>query len=257
MGKKVEKCYMCEREESSREHVPPRCLFPQKKDIGHSKYRKNLITVPSCYLHNSTKSKDDEFLMVSIAGVVGNNSIGYSHYTGKVSRAIRRSSFRLLSNVFSKRKKIKLNIKNNRFIDVIVGAPDLNRLLSCFEHIAYGIYRHQFGEKFIGEIKVTLGFLTSSEETPENFKEFIKHKFKSELAHKPLLGENPSIFHYQFTDIDKNGIFGLKMCFYNNVDVYVAYQPKGIKKPFHLGMALMNDGVKTIFKIEDREYEVN
>lgn len=79
MSRNGEKCYMCHRDADSREHVPPKCLFPEKKDVGTSAYRNNLITVPSCELHNSNKSKDDEFLMVSIAGIIGNNSIGYAH----------------------------------------------------------------------------------------------------------------------------------------------------------------------------------
>lgn len=54
---------MCDRLACSREHVPPRNLFPKEKDIRRENYRKNLITVPSCELHNAAKSHDDEFLM--------------------------------------------------------------------------------------------------------------------------------------------------------------------------------------------------
>ncbi len=45
------------------------------------------LTVPSCEKHNNFKSDDDEFLMVSLAGILGNNSIGYIHSRGKVKRA--------------------------------------------------------------------------------------------------------------------------------------------------------------------------
>jgi len=257
MGKIVEKCYMCESEETSREHVPPRCLFPEKKDIGHSKYRNNLITVPSCDLHNSHKSKDDEFLMVSIAGIVGNNSIGYLHNRGKVNRALRRTSYKLLSKILFKQKLAKLNVKDNKFLDVIVGTPDVERLISCFENIAYGVYRHHFGESFVGEIKVIPAFLTSLDKNTRNFNNFVKHKFSIELSGKSQMGHNPDVSYYQFTDIDNNGVSGLKMCFYGNVDVYVSYKPDGIEIPFDLGMAFMNDGTRTIFKLEDKEYEFN
>lgn len=54
---------MCDQPATSREHVPPACLFPEEKDIRTSLFRNNLITVPSCDLHNSKKSTDDEFLM--------------------------------------------------------------------------------------------------------------------------------------------------------------------------------------------------
>lgn len=61
-------CYMCVSPATSREHVPPLCLFPESKDVGGKDYRRNLITVPSCDEHNSKKESDDEFLMVSLAG---------------------------------------------------------------------------------------------------------------------------------------------------------------------------------------------
>ena len=42
-------CYMCEKESTSSEHVPPKCLFPEKKDLPDGvDLRKSLITVPSC-----------------------------------------------------------------------------------------------------------------------------------------------------------------------------------------------------------------
>lgn len=248
---------MCDKEETSREHVPPKCLFPEQKDVGHSEYRKNLITVPSCDLHNSHKSKDDEFLMVSIAGIVSNNSIGYEHYTGKVGRALKRTSFKLLSKMFSSHKPVKIKIKDNKFLNVIVGTPDIDRLRNCFEHIAYGVYHHHFGKRFIGEIKIIPGFLVSPDKNQENFKKFVRHKFSLELEGKERMGENPGVFYYQFTDIDENGLWWLKMCFYKGVDVYASFKPEGVEVPFDLGMTLMNDGIKTIFTLGDKDYEIN
>lgn len=47
----VEKnCYWCANEATSMEHVPPRCLFPEDKDVKHvynKAFREHLITVPS------------------------------------------------------------------------------------------------------------------------------------------------------------------------------------------------------------------
>jgi hypothetical protein len=128
MNVKNETCYMCENPPTSREHVPPKCLFPESKDVKGQNFRENLITVPSCDLHNSKKSKDDEFLMVSTAGIIGNNSIGYHHKLGKVDRAIRRSSNRLIENVFLRKKHYFFQSENNQFIEVIWGTPDYDRL---------------------------------------------------------------------------------------------------------------------------------
>ena len=151
---KVITCYMCGNPAITKEHVPPKCLFPEKKDIGTDKYRLDLITVPSCEKHNNLKSDDDEFLMVSLAGILGNNSIGYIHSQGKVKRAVRRSSYRLLKKVFLKSKNIKLEVEDNKFIDVLIGTPDVLRLQKSFEHIMYGTYYHHFNKKFDGILKI-------------------------------------------------------------------------------------------------------
>lgn len=37
-------CYMCDKPGASREHVPPRCIFPEQKDTNGKDYRKGLIT---------------------------------------------------------------------------------------------------------------------------------------------------------------------------------------------------------------------
>ncbi len=88
MGKKKKICYKCGAPASSKEHVPPKCLFPEEKDINTSFFRHNLITVPSCDQHNSVKSKDDEFLLACITGIVGNNVIGFIHNLTKVKRVL-------------------------------------------------------------------------------------------------------------------------------------------------------------------------
>src|SRR4051812_40697399 len=79
----AETCYMCAELATSREHVPPKCISPEQKDVGRD-FRENLITVPSCREHNGRKSRDDEFLLVCLAGIIGNNSIGYRHKFSKV-----------------------------------------------------------------------------------------------------------------------------------------------------------------------------
>lgn len=64
--KNQEICYWCGWVATSSEHVPPKCLFPESKDVKgiyDRSFRNNLITVPSCDKHNMKKSHDDEYLM--------------------------------------------------------------------------------------------------------------------------------------------------------------------------------------------------
>src|SRR4051794_39607737 len=62
--KKLHKqCYFCGQvADGGVEHVPPRNLFPEKKDLPAESpdYRKELITVPSCRKHNEKMSDVDQ-----------------------------------------------------------------------------------------------------------------------------------------------------------------------------------------------------
>lgn len=257
MNPKIETCYMCERDATTVEHVPPKCLFPEAKDVAGENYRNNIITVPSCVEHNCRKSRDDEFLMVSIAGVLGNNSIGYRHAKSKVDRALKRSAYRLLDKAFLTRKTIRLG-DDNKFLDVIIGTPDYQRLISCFSYISFGIFRHHFKSNFQGQCKSILGFLHYKEKNSKSFTAFIKQKALQELENEPRYGNNQRIFFYQFAPPDKFGAFLLRMCFYDGVDVFTSFVPKTATLPTSdLTMALIKAGIKTTITLDGKEHEFN
>jgi hypothetical protein len=253
-----ERCYMCDSCASSREHVPPRNIFPESRDVGGENYRINLITVPSCDLHNFAKSHDDEFLMVSLAGIIGNNSVGYKHKLGKVDRAIRRSSNRLLDKVLLKKKEIhRIELEGNKFIDVIWGTPDIERLGKCFDHIVRGLHFHHFNSAFQGKVHLHLGFLKHDQANPRTWDQFVKRKTDMELEGKPRHGNNPDVFFYQITDKDQFGLFLFRLCFYGGVNIYAAMWPSSATPPGNLAMELMNRGIKTIMTLGNEMYEFN
>ncbi|KAB2518033.1 hypothetical protein F8N49_23240 [Pseudomonas sp. GXM4] len=248
-----ETCYMCEQPATSVEHVPPKCIFPEFKD-AQVDLRRKLITVPSCDDHNAKKSRDDEFLMVSIAGIIGNNSIGYEHYQGKIQRALRRTSYRLLGRVFLKGSITRIG-DENKFLDLIWGTPDYPRLVDCFTHIAYGIYRHHFQVSFDGKIKVFLGFLHSANKNQNSFKEFIAHRAEIDLKEKH--GSNQGVFYYRLAPPDQFGLSLMHLCFYENVNVYVSLIPAGTGQIFDLGMEMIKGGIETTINLEGKEYKFN
>ena len=85
-------CYMCNKPKTSNEHVPPKCLFPEKQDVTDGKdYRVNLIKVPSCDEHNSEKSKDDVYLLFFLAVSILSNDVSREHFASKIMRAIKRT----------------------------------------------------------------------------------------------------------------------------------------------------------------------
>ena len=254
----MQSCYICDAPGSTSEHVPPRAIFPEEKDIPGKSYRVNLITVPSCPVHNTGKSDDDQFLLVSLAGIIGNNSIGYRQHTTKVNRAIRRTSNRLLESVFvANRRLARVDISDNRFLDVIVGTPDADRLSQCFDRIVRGLYYHHFGFKLVGETKSVLGFLFHQSVNAKNFLKFIKRRVELELVDEPKHGSNPEVFFYQITQPDQFGAFLFHLCFYESVNIYVSVVLDGKPRPYHLGIDLMNRGIRTVLTLGDESYEIN
>lgn len=252
------KCYMCDNLATTREHVPPLCLFPEQKDVKGLDYRKGLITVPSCEEHNSKKTKDDEFLMITITGIVGNNFLGYLHTKTKINRAIRRKSSDFFSKVVMKNPKdLIFEAKNGVKFPVILGSPDYQRLVKCFENIAYGLYFYEYKMSFKGQIKMLLGFLNYEDPDRNKFISFIKKRFEIEELALDLKGDNPDVFTYQFCKPDKFGIIGLKLTFYGATDVFVSLVPDNNEIPFDLGMFLLNKGLPIKFLLGDEKYEFN
>ena len=247
---------MCDAEATSREHVPPKCIFPQRKDL-ETDLRRELITVPACDVHNLRKSKDDEFLLICVAGVIGNNSIGYRHNRTKVSRAMRRGAGRLLDAMFTSRRYMRLDAGENNFFDVIIGTPHYARLERCFDSVARGLYHSALGARFNGRTRLVMGHLHRPKGNAATFYDFIRHRAKIDLRDVPRVGRNPEVFFHQFVKPDEFGLIMLRMCFYGGVDIYVSFIPEWVKIPGNLAMELIDRGIETHFRLEDKDYRFN
>lgn len=252
------RCYQCDAPATSREHVPPRNLFPELSDSGGIDYRRNLITVPSCEAHNSAKSHDDEFLMMSLAGILGNNSIGYAHRLGKVERAILGGSRRVLDQVLTRTEQIfRVEVTDSQFVDLIWGTADHTRLKRCFEHIAYGLHRHHFGKNFRGKIHVLLEYLAFKEHNARMVAKLVRGLADRDLAGKKKLGGNPGIFYYQVSDPDQFGLYMMRLCFYEGLFVDVSFTPETSDPPDSLVFSLIGKGVPTLISVGGDAYDFN
>jgi hypothetical protein len=254
--KDIEQCYMCEAQATSREHVPPKCIFPQRKDLGVN-LRRDLITIPACEVHNLRNSKDDEFLLICLAGVVGNNSIGYRHNQTKVSRALRRSAGRLLDTMFTSRRHVRLGTGENKFFDVIIGTPHYGRLERCFDRVGRGLYYCTFSARFNGCTRLVMGHVHRPKGNAATFTDFIRHRAEIDLRDVPRVGQNPEVFFHQFAKPDEFGLIMLRMCFYGGVDIYISFIPEGVKIPGNLTMELIDRGIETHFRLEGKDYRFN
>jgi hypothetical protein len=251
-------CYKCGSPSTSREHVPPLCIFPERKDFNGLDYRQNLITVPSCDLHNSKKSKDDEFLLFSIASIVGNNYVGYLHTHTKITRALRRKSKDFLEKqVIKNSKTFILESSNQRKYIVSEGNPDFERLQLCFEHIASGLYFHEFGNVFYGEIKMLFGFINYKEPNTNTLIKFIRERFKLEVKEDNKKGSNPKVFTYQFSPADEYGLIGLKMTFYEGTEIFVSFIANSKQVPYNIAHHFISNGINTVLTLGDKEFLFN
>jgi len=255
---KLQSCYMCGAPATSREHVPPLCLFPEEKDIRTSIFRNNLITVPSCDAHNSRKSKDDEFLMASLAGIIGNNIIGFIHLQTKVKRAIERKKIDFMDSIMQERKPLNLKTSNGTEFSVLIGKADLPRLHSCFDHIAHGVFYHKFGKRFEGKTHILIDFLIYELEETETFKLLCRKRFEMEPQMLKTEGNTPDIFKYEVFDPDNIGMIAMKLTFYGYASVFVAFQPAETAEPQDLISLMVKSGLPvTVFFEDGYEFKLN
>lgn len=69
-------CYFCGEPATTTEHVPPQSFFPEDDEARGTSLRRNLITVPSCNLHNNGKNEIDEKIRNIIGMILSRNSAG-------------------------------------------------------------------------------------------------------------------------------------------------------------------------------------
>jgi len=227
---KTKECYYCGCPAVTKEHVPPKCLFPERKDVGEG-FRYNLITVPSCQKHNAGKSHDDEFLMACLAPVVGNNKIAYIHTQTKLSRACSRNNKLTLETIL---EPISSTISGPHGFEfpVLVGKPDVPRLCTSLEAISRGLYFHVFEERFRGDVTVIPAFIQYPEESTMSVIKMVANEMiKQECGAWPRYGDNPEVFSFQIGPEDQYGLIPLVMKFYERAEVYVSFKPEGVNSP--------------------------
>jgi hypothetical protein len=242
-------CYRCEEKAVSREHVPPLCMFPSLKYSGGENLRQNLITVPSCNKHNADKTNDDEFLMIALAGIPGTNKYGYEYSKSKIRRALDGRTH-LINSVLLNCQKINVKIREGLEFPFLVGSPDYDRFISCFDNIAYGLYLHEFKTRFIGECRIIPAFVIYADKNTQKIIKYLDWRFSHDSNLLEIKGSNKVIFQYQFTAPDELGLRALKMTFYEGVNIFVSFTENGKKAPDNVASIFIQKGIKTIIQCD-------
>lgn len=225
-------CYMCDSKRTSYEHVPPKCLFPEQKDLPDGvDLRKDLITVPSCDVHNSKKSEDDEYILYVLLMNISNNDVAKNHFLTKLMRAIERNPS--LFNKFIRRREpvVAHDTVRDEFQETMAVQIDYKRFCSSMEHMARALHFHHFKRKWSGSVSVYPDFLlsmhpVSARKTNEKIEKMAKaasFMFDGIECH----GKNPDVFEYQVAD-GSNGVDkSMRLHFFGGARVTLFFNKQG------------------------------
>ncbi len=212
MGKNT--CYMCEREAISVEHVPPKCFFPEKKDLPEgTDYRVNLITVPACEEHNAAKSKNDEYLLALIASQMENSEVAAGHFSRKILRALEHSKG-LRKRLTNGARKTKIG--NEHLLALKI---DRNSFYDGLAKMVRGIYFHSFEQRLLTPVQIHCPQMWDENIAPDKHVRRLCDIWYKAIAREPVHGMNPEVFSYQLLRSDSPSLVVMKMVFYSGVEV--------------------------------------
>ncbi len=217
-------CYYCGAPATSREHVPPACIFPEGKDLSDGvNYRKNLITVPSCDTHNSQKSKDDEYLLLILVHGYFNNEAGRDHFNKKVVRALTRRPAMLMA-LYGNKTPVTVDAVPTVAVDI-----DRGRFNRALEQACRGLYLFHYGERWPEEIEIhTPVLLSMNEPHSDSVNKRVANLSKAivkELDGSQKRGDNPAIFWYQMLIDKAKRRLLCRMTFYEGFTVFAVSDP--------------------------------
>lgn len=212
-------CYACNNPATTSEHVPPKCLFPEQKDLPEGvDLRRNLITIPSCDDHNLQKSGNDEYLMYVLAMNLPANVTAECHFTTKISRAIERRPSLINSILQERQPVLVVDDRTREAYETDQLELDGVRFEQTLNLIALGIYYHHYGMRWDGNIRVHPDFIAYPYEA--NVSEVNEAVVTLAVCAEKLFagakkyGENPEVFSYQLLEPDCNYRCLLRFNFY-------------------------------------------
>lgn len=226
-------CYMCNKPAKGVEHVPPRCLFPEKKDLPEGiDLRKQLITVPACDEHNTSKSQDDEYLLYLLVINLPANEIAKNQFLTKIMRSMERNPGLIKKIMANPHPVIAVDKETGEAHHTVAVKIDDARLDSALDHIARALYLYHYKAQWLGNVRTQPDFLLASldpEEGQEQNKlgENMVAAADQLFADKEFHGANPDVFKYQVLEGSENVHMIMRLHFYNGCRVSVFFGANG------------------------------
>lgn len=216
---------MCTAPGTSKEHVPPRSLFPEQKDLPIDRdLRRNLITVRSCDAHNIEKSNEDVFLLLGLTLSISNNDVAMHHIRTKITRAIQKDP--KLFGRFAQASAPVTAVNGAVALDTLMVKVDNRRFLRALDHVARGLFRHEFRQRFEGRCSILPDFMLFAERQMNERNAYALGQVKPAFDSQLPKGSNREVFNYTFLPRDDQGKVALRMQFYRGSNVYVAFHPE-------------------------------
>ncbi len=219
-----ELCYACPAVATTSEHVPPLCLFPERKDRPEGDdLRRNLITVPACAMHNTNKSGEDVYLWHVLTLNRDGNAVAVQQARTKLSRATRRAPALFLA-MTEEAVPVECHARTGEAIDADELPLDGARFESAMDLLARALHLWHFTSRWTGSIKIVPEFIVakSSAEDDASFANLCAVVDLS-FANAPVHGENPSVFSYQVVDFPKQ-LRAMRLAFYEGTRVAVFFE---------------------------------
>lgn len=222
-------CYMCARGPAGFEHVPPKCLFPEQKDLPAGvDLRKQLITVPACDEHNTAKSKDDEYLLYLLVINLPANDAAKNHFFTKIMRSIKRNPALINTYTATQQPVMAVDTQTGKAFNTIAVRIDDKRLNSALDHMARALYFHHFKDQWLGSVRTQADFLLQSldpnkgahlNDLGSKMAQMADHIFADCAFH----GANPDVFKYQVHEGGDKVHKLMRLHFYNGCRVSVFF----------------------------------
>jgi len=211
---------MCSASSTSREHVPPLCVFPEPKDVtDRASHRASLITVPACTDHNLSKSKDDEYLMLVLPAHYGTNTVARQQMRTKVRRALNRRP-ELKRRAFAPQAPALLDGKETG-----VFLLDLERFNRVFDWMVRGLhFHHTDGIKLRTPLDIYPLTTDSIDIATQRIHNDVRRFSATLFDGRAKLGANPDVFFYQAAVKESRDAAILKLTFYGGFEVLAIWE---------------------------------
>jgi len=219
-------CYACDCPATTDEHVPPLCLFPERRDSpGGRDLRRNLITVPSCEAHNTRKSLDDVYFLWVLSTNLPANATGAAQVQTKLARAHRRRPALGSGMLMGAKDVTVLDSVTGKQYDAMEVALDGPRFQRVLDLVVLGLHRHHFHERWLGGLRVHADFVAFPDVSDADAVRVGLFAAAEKLfASEPKHGDNPDVFWYKaFDALPAARLF--RLCFYGACTATAILQP--------------------------------